>query len=174
MPAELPERRASRSSTRGRATRSSASSCSATSRPAGIKDVVFVTGDIHTFIAGDVRTARRAGPSVAVEFVGGSITSRGHRRGRGAASCPATTATRTPRPACIDASCAASNPWVDQADLDHHGYGGSRRRSSGFDCEFVRMATIKRRSRAKLPSTGFRYSIARGQTSIKGVNGPAA
>ena len=49
----------------------------------GIKDVVFVTGDIHTFIAGDVRTARRAGPSVAVEFVGGSITSRGIGEGEG-------------------------------------------------------------------------------------------
>ena len=43
-----------------------------------------------------------------------------------------------------------------------------------FDCEFVRMATIKRRSRTKLPSQGFRYQIARGQSSIKGVNGPAA
>ena len=42
-----------------------------------IKDVVFVTGDIHTFIAGDVRTAAGAGDPVAVEFVGGSITSAG-------------------------------------------------------------------------------------------------
>jgi alkaline phosphatase D len=32
----------------------------------GIADVVFVTGDIHTFIAGDVRTAMGAGESVAV------------------------------------------------------------------------------------------------------------
>jgi len=35
------------------------------------------------------------------------------------------------------------------------------------------MQTIKRRSRAKLPSAGFTYSLARGQKSIKGVNGPA-
>jgi alkaline phosphatase D len=35
------------------------------------------------------------------------------------------------------------------------------------------MATIKRRSTTKLPSTGFRYTVARGQPSIKGVNGPA-
>ena len=42
-----------------------------------IKDVVFVTGDIHTFIAGDVRTGdgRRARRS-RTEFVGGSITSQ--------------------------------------------------------------------------------------------------
>ena len=42
-----------------------------------IDDVVFVTGDIHTFIAGDVRTDVGKGESVAVEFVGGSITSQG-------------------------------------------------------------------------------------------------
>src|SRR5688572_21451065 len=31
----------------------------------GIKDVVFLTGDIHTFIAGDVRTQMGEGESVA-------------------------------------------------------------------------------------------------------------
>ena len=67
-----------------------------------------------------------------------------------------------------------ANPWVDQADLDHHGYARVTATQQRFDCEFVRMATIKRHSRSKLPSQGFRYAIARGQTSIKGVNGPAA
>jgi alkaline phosphatase D len=38
-----------------------------------------------------------------------------------------------------------------------------------FDCEFVRLQTIKKRSTAKLPSTGFRYHVARGQQSIKGA-----
>ena len=41
-----------------------------------------------------------------------------------------------------------------------------------FDCELVRVATITRRSATKLPSTGFRYTVARGQPSIKGVHGP--
>src|ERR671915_586591 len=44
-------------------------------RDRGIDDVVFLTGDIHLFIAGDVRTNMGEGESVAVEFVGGSITS---------------------------------------------------------------------------------------------------
>ena len=35
----------------------------------GVDDVVFVTGDYHAFIAGDVRTAD--GTTVATEFVGG-------------------------------------------------------------------------------------------------------
>ena len=43
----------------------------------GIDDVVFVTGDIHTFIAGDVRREGDSGQPVALEFVGGSVTSQG-------------------------------------------------------------------------------------------------
>ena len=41
-----------------------------------IDDVVFITGDIHTFIAGDVRTQNGDGESVALEFVGGGVTSQ--------------------------------------------------------------------------------------------------
>jgi hypothetical protein len=41
-----------------------------------------------------------------------------------------------------------------------------------FDVTFKRVPTIKKRSRATLPATGFRYTVARGQTSIKGVHGP--
>ena len=48
----------------------------------GIQDVTFVTGDIHTFFAGNVtpdgREQRVGGEAaVATEFVGGSITSKG-------------------------------------------------------------------------------------------------
>ncbi len=47
-----------------------------------IKDVTFVTGDIHSFFAGNVTASGRQGlpsdpPAVATEFVGGSITSKG-------------------------------------------------------------------------------------------------
>ena len=37
----------------------------------------FLTGDIHTFFAGDVGVDGRGPESVATEFVGGSITSLG-------------------------------------------------------------------------------------------------
>jgi alkaline phosphatase D len=43
----------------------------------GIKNVSFLTGDIHTFFAGDVGTDGRGPESHATEFVGGSITSLG-------------------------------------------------------------------------------------------------
>jgi len=41
-----------------------------------------------------------------------------------------------------------------------------------FDVTLQRVPSIKKKSTAKLPTTGFRYTVARGQTSIKGVNGP--
>jgi alkaline phosphatase D len=42
-----------------------------------VQDVVFLTGDIHTFMAGEVRTDGETGRPVASEIVGGSTTSPG-------------------------------------------------------------------------------------------------
>ncbi|MEA2380567.1 MAG: alkaline phosphatase [Solirubrobacteraceae bacterium] len=139
----------------------------------GIADVVFVTGDIHTFIAGDVRTNLGAGEPVAVEFVGGSITSKGIGEGE-AGLLPGGNDRHPNTPPGVVNLLRSLNPWADQADLDHHGYARVTATQDRFDCEFVRMQTIKRRSRATLSPNGFRYSVARGQRSIKGVNGPAA
>ena len=137
-----------------------------------IKDVVFVTGDIHTFIAGDVRTAAGTGDPVAVEFVGGSVTSSG----LGETDLPAGGGVvikgndKNPHtdPSIIEA-LKGINPWVDQADFDHHGYGKVVATKDSFDCEMVRLQTIKKKSTAKLPSTGMHYRVARGQQSIKGT-----
>jgi alkaline phosphatase D len=142
-------------------------------RTNGIADVVFVTGDIHTFIAGDVRTALGAGESVAVEFVGGSISSRGLGEGEGGVLGPGNDRNPNTPPGVIDLLRAA-NPWVDQADLDHHGYARVTASQERFDVQMVRMQTVKRRSRAQLPAAGFTYNLPRGQKTIKGVNGPAA
>ncbi len=48
-----------------------------------IDNVVFITGDIHTIIAGDVRIGDNDKTPVATEFVGGSITSPGLGEGGG-------------------------------------------------------------------------------------------
>jgi alkaline phosphatase D len=137
----------------------------------GIKDVVFVTGDIHTFIAGDVRTNLGTGDTVAVEFVGGSITSRGIGEGE-VPTLGGNDRTPSTPPAALDI-LRSLNPWADNADLDHHGYARVTATQQSLDCEFVRMATVKRRSTARLPENGFRWTVARGQQSIKGQNGPA-
>lgn len=140
-----------------------------------IKDVVFVTGDIHTFIAGDVRTAAGAGETVALEFVGGSITSQSLGEttidAGGGVKIEGNDANPQTPQGIIDV-LRQENPWVDQADFDHHGFGRVTASPTSLDVEMVRMETIKRRTRATLPNTGWRYQVARGQTSIKGVNGP--
>jgi alkaline phosphatase D len=141
----------------------------------GIDDVVFLTGDIHLFIAGDVRTNMGDGESVAVEFVGGSVTSTNFGEmdvdAGGGVVIPGNDANPQTDPAIIDA-LRGINPWVDQADFDHHGYGLVEASRSGFECTLKRLETIKQRSRAQLPTSGYRYRLERGQKSIKGVNGP--
>jgi len=144
-------------------------------RVRGVKDVVFVTGDIHTFLAGDVRTQLGTGESVGVEFVGGSVTSwglgeMGYDAG-GGVTVPGNDANPSTPPALIDA-LRGINPWVDAADFDHHGYGRITATQDELRCDLVRLETVKRRTRAELPPLSYR--VARGQTSVKGQNGPPA
>ena len=73
-------RRRSRRSTRTRGTataRERARPARAHPRLAASRTCRFLTGDIHTFFAGDVGVDGRGPESVATEFVGGSITSLG-------------------------------------------------------------------------------------------------
>jgi len=141
-----------------------------------VDDVVFLTGDIHTFIAGDVRTQMGEGENVALEFVGGSITSVGLGESDldagGGVIIKGNDANPNTDPAIINA-LRGENPWVDQADFDHHGYGKVVASKSGLQCDLVRMETIKRKSTKTLPVDGFSYKVDRGQKSIKGQNGPA-
>jgi alkaline phosphatase D len=143
----------------------------------GIDDVVFITGDIHLFLAGDVRTNMGEGESVAVEFVGGSITSTNFGEmdvpAGGGVVIKGNDANPHTDPGVINA-LRSINPWIDQADFDHHGYALVTASRNTFDCTLRRIDTIKRRSRKVLPSAGYRYRLARGQKSVKGVNGPAA
>lgn len=146
-------------------------------RDRGIKDTVFITGDLHTFIAGDVRTNLGDGETVALEFVGGSMTSQSLGEttldAGGGVILPGNDANPNTDPGIIEA-LRGVNPWVDQADFDHHGFAKVVATPSAFDIQMVRVETIKQRSRRTLPSAGWRYRVQRGQQSIKGVNGPPA
>lgn len=138
----------------------------------GIKDVVFVTGDIHTFITGDVqRGFDGKGKSVALEFVGGSITSQGLGEtdiDAGGGTVIKGNDAKPNTPSVIIDALRGINPWVDAADFDHHGYGRITAHKDGMTSELVRLQTIKQKSTKTLPSKGFKYEVARGQTSIKG------
>jgi alkaline phosphatase D len=146
-------------------------------RDRGIKDVVFVTGDIHTFIAGDVRTNMGDGETVATEFVGGSITSSSLGEtdldAGGGVVLEGNDANPQTPPALID-TLRSINPWVDQADFDHHGYAKVVADGDSFDCTMVRMETIKRRSTQQLDAAPWTYSVPRGKPSVKGQHGPAS
>jgi alkaline phosphatase D len=112
------------------------------------------------------------GETVAPEFVAGSITSIGLGESNlpagGGVVIPGNDANPSTDPAIID-TLRDVNPWVDQADFDHHGYGVVEADRRSFDVTLRRLATIKRRSRETLPERGWRYSVARGQRSIKGT-----
>ena len=69
-------------------------------------NVVFLTGDIHTFEANQVLRQATSGPPIATEFVGGSIGSAGLSDQSGA----------------VEASIKASNPWIKQFNGNVHGY----------------------------------------------------
>ena len=138
----------------------------------GIKDVVFLSGDTHTVVAGDVCTGHGSGPAVAAEFSAGSITSGtvGEASYRmpdrtllaGNSAAPST-------PPEVMGHYRALNPWFDQLDLDRHGYGVATASRSAFDVTLKRLWTVKQRNYGTLPTTGFRWRIARGQTSIRGT-----
>jgi alkaline phosphatase D len=143
-----------------------------------IKDVAFLTGDLHTFIAGDVRTGDGdTGDTVASELVGGSITSQSLgetdlQAGNGL-TIPGNDANPHTDPGIIDA-LRGVNPHVDSADFDHHGFASVTAAQDGLTCEFVRMETIKKRSTKRLPSADWTYHLTRGNPSVKGQHGPPA
>jgi len=139
----------------------------------GVRDVVFLSGDVHTFVAGDVRTGMGAGPSVATEFAAGSVSSAtvgevnyrmpGKQLILGNDAQPAT-------PPEVMAHYRGLNPWFDALDLDRHGYGLVSASPSAFDVTLKRLYTIKERGNyGTLPTTGFRWRLRRGQSSIAGT-----
>jgi phosphodiesterase/alkaline phosphatase D-like protein len=94
-----------------------------------IDDVTFVTGDIHTFFAGDItRTGRQtvrgedrvdqvSGPSHATEFVGGAIASPGI-----VDRAASTETERVAAAAPADAAVLADNAHLAYANQAYKGY----------------------------------------------------
>ena len=112
-----------------------------------IDDVVFVTGDIHTFIAGDVRTPGRRRDRRARVRRRAAITSQnlgetdlpiGEWAGPHGQRCEP-----EHRPGAIIDALRGINPWVDAADFDRHGFGLVDVSRKGFDVSLKRVSTIK-------------------------------
>lgn len=130
-----------------------------------IEDVVFVTGDIHTFIAGDVRVANEDTRPVATEFVGGSISSPGLGEG-GGGILPGADPANPQTPESIIDLLKSTNPWAVDADFDHHGYGLVEASQRDFRCTLRRVDKVKYLSRTALPDERFSFRITPGQPSL--------
>jgi alkaline phosphatase D len=138
----------------------------------GIRDVVFLTGDVHTFVAGDVCANMGTGPAVAPEFAAGSVTSATpgevNYRMPGGRLLPGDDANPHTPPDVL-AHYRALNPWFDQLDLDRHGYGVVTASQHAFYVTLKRLWTVKQRNFGTMPSDGFHWKLQRGQTSIRGT-----
>ncbi len=132
-----------------------------------IRNVVFVTGDIHTFAAGDVildpESAKGSAgdQTVASEFVAGSITSQGLGDGglgealgdpkeKILAAARATTPKTDPS---LYGLLFGANRWLANGDTDHHGYGLVNASTSGLSCSLKRVSSIKTKSGVTLLPT---------------------
>jgi alkaline phosphatase D len=130
-----------------------------------IEDVVFVTGDIHTFVAGDVRVDNDDKKPVATEFVTGSITAPGLGEG-GGGILPTADPYNPKTPESIIDLLRSTNPWAVDAEFDHHGYGLVEATQKSFSCKLRRLDTVKTSSRKALPDKRFTYRIGRGEPSL--------
>ena len=134
----------------------------------GIKDVVFLTGDIHTFAAGDVEITEN-GEKVATEIVGGSITSTSLGEGDipiGGGNVLKGNDRNPNTPEGIKNALKGFNPWVDYVDFDHHGYVVVEAGPTELKATLRRIDTIKKRRAKRLPDVT--YTIPRGTVSLKG------
>jgi alkaline phosphatase D len=134
-----------------------------------VKDVVFLTGDIHTFATGDVEITEN-GEKVATEVIGGSITSLSLGEGDidlgGGVVLKGNDAKPNTSPSIVD-GLKGLNPWVDYAEFDHHGYVVVEAGRTELKATLRRIDTIKKRSAKRLPDVS--YTIPRGATSLKGL-----
>ena len=138
----------------------------------GINDVSFITGDIHTFFAGQVTPSGRQGipaidgTPVATEFVGGSITSRGiaDQGGEEAAAAIAATA---------DPGALANNPHFRYSNQQYKGYGVLEARDDELRVEFRGVRSRERRRSEMFTLQRFRVERGTPQVQLEGGVVPA-
>jgi len=128
----------------------------------GVRDVTFITGDIHTFFAGNVTPTGRQGapsdpPPVATEFVGGSMTSEGVAPS--GATLP------------VDAAILADNPHIKYVDEQFKGYGVLEARPEELLVTFRAARTVKQDNADVFDLARFRVARGRPQAELLARNG---
>ncbi len=130
-------------------------------RAFGIQNLSFLTGDIHTFFAGEVGTDGRGPESVATEFVGGSITSLG---------IPETlqSASGAPLPpeqlTLISNNLPLVNPHLKYQEQQSRGYAVLHASPDELRVEYKAVDALRRSSSTR--SIG-RFRVARGNPRVQ-------
>ena len=126
----------------------------------GIRDVSFLTGDIHTFFAGAVTTdGRISGQPAATEFVGGSITSAGIADAFGG-EARATDRIRE------------LNPHISYADTKERGYGVAEARPDELRVTYRAPQSIAVPVSSSRTLASFR--VAAGSTAVERTDSAAS
>jgi alkaline phosphatase D len=129
------------------------------------KDVVFLTGDIHTFFAGEVWRAGESGAPVATELVGGSVTSLGtsqvlSQTGGGGIIPP-----EVIKPA-TDAGIPQNNPWIKFAETRTHGCAFATIDDNGVVARYLGSEDVTDQAKSRNVSTVATVQINRGAPSL--------
>lgn len=145
---------------------------------AGVKDVAFFTGDIHTFFAGSVtRTGRhksvpvlglKQGAPVATELVVGSITSQGiaDRLGKDERS-------RNAAAKVLDPILRGANPHLRFSNSAYKGYAIAEATRESLSVEYRAVREPRRADSAVF--TLAQFQVPRGQAIVNQVrSGPVA
>src|SRR3954447_2305227 len=100
-----------------------------------VDNLVVLSGDIHSFVAGDLYTnGETSGKRVGTELVGGSATSLGLPEETGVPS------------ATLDTIRKSADPHITYADLDHRGYAVVTATKDKLVCEFKGVSDAKVRN----------------------------
>ncbi len=130
----------------------------------GIKNVVFATGDYHTFFAGQVKDS--SDTPVATEFAAGSVTQLSTAE---IAALLGTPGFGTPSNVTLPVGSRESdylsrNPHLKEFDQLHHGYVLASASATQFTATFKKLQTVKAKSTTLASSK--KYTVAANSTTI--------
>jgi alkaline phosphatase D len=126
-----------------------------------VENLAFLTGDIHTFFAGEVGVDGRGPDSVATEFVGGSVTSLG---------IPETFQEQTGAPltreqfAAVTTNVRITNPHIKYDEQVSRGYGLLEATADELRVDF---RGVEARERSTEVRTVGRFRVARGVPRVE-------
>lgn len=130
-----------------------------------IKNFVALTGDLHTFLAGYLKTDfdNPFESHVGIELMVGSITSANFAEEihseLGLPSRPVPAKLMGIEPALISDTLRAANPWIEFFNSSTHGYGLLTLTPSEMVCQFKSVSTITQPTATLIPLATFTIPV---------------